>query len=78
MFAWTLGPTEVGIILLLALILFGRRLPETGRSLGEGIKEFKKGLKGGLTEDDKASPREPGRVIDGQAPLPSDERRDRT
>ena len=30
----------------MALLLFGRRLPEVGRSLGQGLVEFKKGLKG--------------------------------
>lgn len=34
------------IILAIGLLLFGRRLPEVGRSLGQGIVEFKKGLKG--------------------------------
>ncbi|NUQ67347.1 MAG: twin-arginine translocase TatA/TatE family subunit [Phycisphaerales bacterium] len=37
---------ELLIILGIALLLFGRRLPEVGRSLGKGIIEFKKGLKG--------------------------------
>jgi len=46
----TLGPTEVLIILMVGLLLFGRRLPEVGRSLGKGIVEFKRGLKG--IEDD--------------------------
>ncbi len=45
-----LGTTEVIVILVLALLLFGRRLPEVGRSLGRGIVEFKKGVKG--IEDD--------------------------
>ena len=34
------------IILAIGLLLFGRRLPEVGRSLGQGIVDFKKGLKG--------------------------------
>jgi sec-independent protein translocase protein TatA len=41
-----IGTTEIIIILVIALLLFGRRLPEVGRSLGKGIVEFKKGLKG--------------------------------
>lgn len=41
---------EMIIILVVALLLFGRRLPEVGRSIGQGIKEFKKGLKD--VEDD--------------------------
>ena len=40
------GPWEIIIIAVVALLLFGRRLPEVGRSLGKGIVEFKKGLRG--------------------------------
>ena len=45
MLAWVPGPLEWAIIGVIALLLFGRRLPEVGRSLGKGIVEFKKGLK---------------------------------
>jgi sec-independent protein translocase protein TatA len=34
------------IIAVIGLLLFGKRLPEVGKSLGKGIVEFKKGLKG--------------------------------
>lgn len=44
--AWIPGPSEWLIIGAIALLLFGKRLPEVGRSLGKGIVEFKKGLKG--------------------------------
>ncbi|MBN2492687.1 MAG: twin-arginine translocase TatA/TatE family subunit [Planctomycetes bacterium] len=47
---WTPGPVEIIIILVIALLLFGKRLPEVGRALGRGIVEFKKGVKG--LEDD--------------------------
>ena len=41
------GPLEILVILIVVLLLFGaKRLPEIGRSLGEGIKEFKKSIKG--------------------------------
>ena len=36
----------------LAVLLFGKRLPEVGRSLGKGIVEFKKGLSGAVDELD--------------------------
>ena len=40
------GPPEMLIILAIAVLLFGKRLPEVGRSLGKGIVEFKKGING--------------------------------
>lgn len=42
---WTIGHWEVILILVLALILFGRRLPEVARSLGKSLTSFKKGLR---------------------------------
>ena len=42
------GPLEILLILIVVLLLFGaKRLPEIGRALGEGIREFKKSLQGG-------------------------------
>lgn len=41
-----LGPIELILIMGIAVLLFGKRLPEVGRSLGKGIIEFKKGLSG--------------------------------
>jgi sec-independent protein translocase protein TatA len=41
----TIGPTELIIVLVIALIILGpKRLPETGRSLGKGIRELKDSL----------------------------------
>ena len=41
----SLGPTELIIILLIVLLLFGgAKLPKLARSLGEASKEFKKGM----------------------------------
>jgi TatA/E family protein of Tat protein translocase len=40
-----LGGTEIIIILVIGLVLFGaKRLPELGKGLGSGIREFKKGV----------------------------------
>lgn len=44
------GLGEMLVIGAIGLLLFGKRLPEVGRSLGKGIVEFKRGLKG--IEDD--------------------------
>jgi sec-independent protein translocase protein TatA len=42
-----IGPTEIIGLLLLALLLFGaKRLPEIGRSLGSGMREFKDSVSG--------------------------------
>jgi sec-independent protein translocase protein TatA len=45
----SLQPGEMIVIGLIAVLLFGKRLPEVGKMLGRGIVEFKKGLRG---EDD--------------------------
>lgn len=43
-----LGPSELIIIFLIVIVLFGAsRLPAIGKGLGEGIKNFKKGMKAG-------------------------------
>ena len=59
-FIWP-GGYEWVILLVLGLLIFGRRLPEVGRSLGKGIVEFKKGIKGIEdeieTESSKPAPR---------------------
>ncbi len=52
------------ILLVLGLLIFGRRLPEVGRSLGRGIVEFKKGIKGIDDEIDEESSRPSSRVSD--------------
>ncbi len=41
-----LNPLEMMVVFGLAVLLFGKRLPEVGRTLGKGIVEFKKGIRG--------------------------------
>ena len=48
-----IGPWEIILLLLLALLLFGaKRLPEIGRSLGSGMREFKDSVTGSNKSDD--------------------------
>jgi len=47
-----IGPWEIVLLLLLALLLFGaKRLPEIGRSLGTGMREFKDSVTGNSVTD---------------------------
>ena len=39
-----ISPLEIGIVLVVALLLFGKQLPSLMRSLGKSIPEFKKGI----------------------------------
>jgi sec-independent protein translocase protein TatA len=51
---WAPSGIELIVIALIALLLFGKRLPEVARGLGKGVVEFKKGLKG--VEDEVDGP----------------------
>jgi sec-independent protein translocase protein TatA len=48
-FGWPGGPEWI-VLLVLGLLIFGKRLPDVGRSIGRSIVEFKRGIKG--IEDD--------------------------
>jgi sec-independent protein translocase protein TatA len=61
------GGSEWVILLVLGLLIFGRRLPEVGRSLGKGIVEFKRGIKG-LEDEVETESSKPGRI--GTTPGP--------
>lgn len=51
----SIGPMEIGIVLVIALVVFGpKRLPELGSSMGKGIRGFGKGIKGEDGDDDRA------------------------
>lgn len=48
-----IGPLEIAIVLIIALIVFGpKRLPELGKSLGKGLSEFREGLSNVGRHDD--------------------------
>jgi sec-independent protein translocase protein TatA len=45
---FNIGPMELVVILVIALVVLGpKRLPEAGRSIGKGLKEFKESVTGG-------------------------------
>lgn len=49
------GLPEILVIFLVVLLIFGaKRLPEFGRALGEGIREFKKAIQGKSDSDNKS------------------------
>ena len=53
-----IGPGEIVILLIVALLVFGpKRLPEMGRSIGKGMREFKTSLT--MSDDDDAVPELP-------------------
>lgn len=52
-----IGTTEAAIVGLVIVVLFGaRRLPELGRSVGEGIKEFRNASRGLIGDDEEVAP----------------------
>lgn len=68
-----IGPLEVIVLLIIVLIIFGpKRLPEMGKSLGRGIREFK----GSLTKDESSHVTEqssgPAAIERGTADTPSE------
>ncbi len=64
----TLGLPEMIIFGIIALLLFGKRLPEVARSLGKGIVEFKKGVKG-IDDDVESSTYQRSNTSSRPAPL---------
>jgi sec-independent protein translocase protein TatA len=74
-FIQNMGPMELLILAFLALLLFGKRLPEVMRSMGKGITEFKKGMSG--IEDDvmgRSNQYPPQSYHEPARPLPVEER----
>jgi sec-independent protein translocase protein TatA len=62
------GPLEIAVVLVIVLVVFGpKRLPELGKSMGNGIREFK----GSLSNEDKdelpaETSTKPTEVVDGE------------
>jgi sec-independent protein translocase protein TatA len=56
------GPLELIVVLIIALIVLGpKRLPEVGRSVGKGMREFKDAISG----EDKEEPEPPRETLQG-------------
>ena len=68
------GPLEIVGLLLLALLLFGaKRLPEIGRSLGTGMREFKDSVSGNSKPEPTQTAQLPVSAPDTTAPAPTRE-----
>jgi sec-independent protein translocase protein TatA len=57
-----LSPEHILLVLIVGILLFGRKLPEVGRSLGKTVTEFRKGVKG--LEDEVSEPSSPRAAIE--------------
>jgi sec-independent protein translocase protein TatA len=69
---------EILLILLLVLLVFGpKRLPEMGRSLGRGFREFKESITGDNKDDEKAAELPPPDPAEAPEPESAPRERDR-
>jgi sec-independent protein translocase protein TatA len=69
-----IGPMEIALVLIVALIILGpKKLPDMGRSVGKGMREFKEAVSGGGKDDDDEKP-----AITAATAEPSAEQRERT
>jgi sec-independent protein translocase protein TatA len=72
-----IGWTEMVILGIIGLLLFGKRLPEVARSLGKGMMEFKKGMYD--IQDDVSSASSSRSFTSSQSrPIPADTREEAT
>ena len=50
---FNVGPMELAIVLVLALVILGpKRLPEAGKAVGKGMREFKQSISGHSSDED--------------------------
>jgi sec-independent protein translocase protein TatA len=51
----SIGPLEIAVVLIIALVVLGpKKLPDMGRSIGHGMREFKDAVTGGGDDDKPA------------------------
>ena len=63
------GPLEIAVVLIIVLIIFGpKRLPELGKTMGNGIREFKNSISG---DSDQDSPEEKRRELQASESQPT-------
>jgi sec-independent protein translocase protein TatA len=72
------SPVQLFIVAAIALLIFGKRLPEVMRGLGKGITEFKKGMSGIEDEINRSSYTPPQNYHEPPRPLPLEERHEMT
>lgn len=70
---FNLGPSEMIVVGIIALLLFGKKLPEVARSLGKGVVEFKKGLRGIEEDIDTGLYSSKHDTTNASRPMPKDE-----
>lgn len=68
-----IGPLEIVVVLIIALIVFGpKRLPELGRSLGKGIREFRGSVSGEGDEGEDGPSKREIEAANGEAAAPEE------
>jgi sec-independent protein translocase protein TatA len=64
--------TDVIVVLVVVLLIFGpKRLPQLGRALGQGMREFKDGITGGSKDSEERQALTPGDAAQAPAQAPS-------
>ncbi len=72
-----IGATEIILLLLVALLVFGpKRLPEMGRSLGRGMREFKDSIAGKDSDEPERQPELTGSTTGENEPVVTARERD--
>lgn len=67
-----IGPLEIILVIVVLLIIFGpKRLPQLGKSLGTGMREFKDSITGDDRHDDGDAPAERPALTQAQASAPA-------